>query len=51
MIARRRTWIYRTHDSNLARPITFTRAVTRKEAEALILKHYKKIVVELWSSK
>lgn len=50
MIARRKVWLYRTHDSLLAQRIEFSRAVTRKEAEALILKHYKKIVVELWST-
>ena len=50
MIARRKVWLYRTHDSLLAQRVEFNRAVTKKEAIALILKHYKKIAVELWSA-
>ena len=51
MIVRRKVWLYRTHDSLLAQRVEFTRAVTKKEAVALIMKHYKKIAVELWGTR
>ena len=49
MIVRRKVWLYRTHDTLLAKPVEFSRAVTKKEVEAWVLATYRKIVVELWS--
>ena len=50
MIVRRKTWLYRTHESLVAKRIVFGLPVSKKYVEEYVLQQFKKIVVEIWAN-